>query len=344
MSTIIVSPLRPNEKPAFEVVNLEILVKDSDWLGTFDQIEVWRSRSTPGGPYDELTASSWKPARLPKNGGDIPAAPVTGPAVNIVGESLEFILKEKDSIFIVFTGVDPLPFSQVSTQITAQSAGRLHSYVDSDAHLVVETLEPGTGAALRVVVSNATSILALPLQEPDVLVFGKDARLSLERGANVYRFSDVSGSTEYFYKTRFFNSMTGAVSAFSLPFGTGQVLGIAPQFLVSGFLDLVTSDGKPVVGRRVTLSLSFNGTITDGKLLAGNALSQHTDAFGHVEFNLVRGAKYDLSIAGLNLVKTVSTPLDPTVASFQLVDPDFSEQQDYFRVRVPQVPTLLGNI
>lgn len=344
MSTIVVSPLRSDEKPAFEVVNLEILVKDSDWLDTFNKIEVWRSRSTPSGPYEELTSYAWLPARLPKDGGVRPVIVVAGPLVNIVGKKLEFLLKEKDKVSVVFTGVDPLTFYQVATQITAQSSGLLTAYVDNDAHLVVETLEPGTGAVLRVLVSDAASILALPLQEPDTIVFGKSARIALAQGTNVYNFSDISGSTEYFYKTRFINSSTVAVSEYSLPFGFGQVLGVSPQSLVSGFLDLATADGKPVIGRRVTLSLSFNGTIVDGKLLAGVALSQITDTAGHVEFNLVRGAKYDLAISGLNLVKTITVPTDPAVVSFPLVDPDFSEQQDYFRVRVPQIPTLLGNI
>jgi hypothetical protein len=216
--------------------------------------------------------------------------------------------------------------------------------VDEDAQLVVETMEPGTGVSLRVLPGDATSILALPLQEPDPLVFVKDARIQLAEGSNVYRFSDISGSTQYFYKTRFRSRATGAYSEYSLPFGTGQVLGVDTPYLVSGFLDLATADGKPMTGRRVTLSLSFNGTMVDGKLLVGNALSQHTDAAGHVEFNLVRGARYELSIAGVNLVKTITVPTDQTISSFALIDPDFSEQQDYFRVRVPQIPTLLGNI
>lgn len=343
-STIVVSPLRNNEAPEFEVVNLEILVKDADWLGFFDRIEVWRSRSTASGPYEELTADAWKPARLPSTGGDQPATPVAGSSVNIVGKKLEFVLKEKDTISIVFTGVDPLTYAQCAVQITSQSAGRLHSYVDAAGQMVVETLEPGTGAVLRVVVGDATSILALPLQEPDTTVFGKDARIPLVQGTNVYHFSDISGSTEFFYKTRFVNSSTVAVSEYSLPFGVGQVLGVSPQSLVSGFLDLATADGKPLIGRSVALSLVFNGTLVDGRLLAGVELSQVTDAAGHVEFNLVRGAKYDLAIAGVNLVKTITAPTDPTISSFPLVDPDFSEQQDYFRVRVPQIPTLLGNI
>jgi hypothetical protein len=37
-------------------------------------------------------------------------------------------------------------------------------------------------------------------------------------------------------------------------------------------------------------------------------------------------------------------PTDQAITSFPLLDPDISEQQDYFRVRVPQIPTLLRNV
>ena len=344
MAQIVVSPLKSEEVPAFEVVNLEILVKDSDFEGFFDLIEVWRSRSTASGPYEELTSDFWRPARLPKTGGDAPVAPVSGPSVQLVGKTLELVLKEKDTIVVVFSGTDPLTLQQASVQIAAQSAGRLRSYVDDTVQLVVETLEPGTGAALRVLPGDATSILALPLQSPDDLVFGKDARIQLKLGVNVYRFSDISGSTQFFYKTRFRNRSTSAVSEFSLPFGVGQALGLSTAQLVCGYLDMVDLQGKPLVGREVSLSSQYNGTIVEGKSVTGNPLMKRTDATGHVEFNLVRGMHYDLAVAGANLVKTITVPTDPTVTSFPLLDPDVSEQQDYFRVRIPQIPTLQRNL
>lgn len=340
MSTIVVSPLSANTTPSFEVVNLDILVKNEDFLGYFDLIEVWRSRSNASGPYEELTADAWKPARIPWAGGDMPSTPVTGPLVNISGEILQFQLKEKDTVTILFTGVDPLTYTQVATQIAGQSSGRLRSYVDGNAQLVVETLEPGTGAALRVLVSDAASFLALPLQEPDSLAFGRDARIQLVQDLGTYRFSDISGSTTYFYKTRFRNRSTSAVSEFSLPFGVAQSLGISPANLVCGYLNLVTLDGKPLVGREVSLVSAFSGESVEDRVLAGNALVRATDSEGHVEFTLVRGQKYSLAIAGLNLSKEVVAPTDPAVTSFKLVCPNVGTQDDYFRVRVPEVDVM----
>jgi hypothetical protein len=344
MSNIIISPLRSHMSPAFEAVNLNIVTKDSDFEGLFNLLEVWRSRSTASGPYEELTSDFWRPARLPKNGGDIPESPVSGPSVQIVGKTLELVLKERDTIAVVFSGTDPLTLAQVASQIAAQSAGRLRSYVDGLSHLVIETLEPGTGACLRVIPSDAASILALPLQSPDYLAFGKDARIQVIAGVHSYLFTDLSGSTEFFYKTRFRNSSTIAFSEFSLPFGSGQEVGLNLSQLVCGYVDLVDLQGKPLVGREVSLSSQFNGTVVDGKSVAGNPLMKRTDLAGHVEFTLVRGMQYDLAIAGMNLVKTIVVPTDLTVSSFRLLDPDISEQQDYFRVRVPQIPTLLRNV
>jgi hypothetical protein len=216
--------------------------------------------------------------------------------------------------------------------------------VDTSAQLVIETMEPGTAAALRVLPSEAASTLALPLQPPDDLVFGKDARIALTPGVNLYLFTDGAGSTSFFYRTRFRNRSTGSVSEFSLPFSVGQVVGVNPLNLACGYLDLIDLQGRPLVSREVSLSAQYNGTMVDGKSVLGNALSKLTDAFGHIEFTLVRGMQYELSIAGSNLVKTILVPTDPAITSFPLLDPDISEQQDYFRVRIPQIPTLLSNV
>lgn len=339
MAQIVVSPLRADVAPSFEVVNLDILVKNEDFIGYFDLIEVWRSRGNASGPYEELTADSWKPARLPKGGGDNPATPQVGQEVNIVGKALEFVLKERDTVMVLFTGTDPLTYAGVASQITAQSAGRLRSYVDAGGKLVVETLEPGTGAALRVVPSDAASFLALPMQEPDSLAFGHDARIQLIKDRTTYRFSDISGSTTYFYKTRFRNRSTTAVSEFSLPFGVGQALGVSPANLVVGYLNLVTLDGHPLTGREVSLASPFTGEIVEGRILAGDALVRRTDEAGHVEFTLVRGQKYTVAIAGLNLAKELVAPTDPAVTSFSLICPTAGSQDDYFRVRAVMLPT-----
>jgi hypothetical protein len=337
MSQIVMSTLGPHVQPAFNCVNLEILVQNEDFVGVFDLIEVWRSRGTAGGPYEELTAESWLPARMPRLGG-APSA-VVGPVVDVMGKELEFVLKEKDNVLVVFSSAS-LTLAAAAAQIRAQSLGRLTSHVDEAAQLVVETLEPGTGAALRVLPGDATSILGLPMQEPDSLVFGRDSRIQLLQDVGTYRFSDISGSTAYFYKTRFRKRSTDVVSEFSLPFGVEQSLGISPANLVCGYLNLATLDGKPQVGREVSLSSSFTGETVEGRLLAGNPLLKRTNYEGHVEFNLVRGQKYSLAVAGLNLAKELVAPVDPDISSFPLACPEAGSQDDYFRARIPDVPVM----
>jgi hypothetical protein len=343
-STIRIVPSIYREGLEYTPVNLDIVIKDSDFNGMFDLLEVWRSRSTVGGPYGELTSDSREPARIPFNGGDAPSVPLDGPLVQVVGKELLFILNKKYSVSVLFSGTDPLTTAEAAIQIAAQSMGRLRSYVDSSFKLVVETTESGTGASLEIPSTDAASILGLPITSPDNLVFGKDSRIQLSLGVNEYTFVDFSGSTDFYYKIRFSSRLSGNVGEFSLPFSVGQEVGLSPGNLVLGYLDLVDLQGKPLVGREVSLSSQYNGTLVEGKSVIGNTVSKNTNISGHVDFNLIRGVTYELSISGSNLVKTIIASLDPTVAAFPLLDANMSEQVDYFRVRVPQIPTLLRNV
>ena len=178
------------------------------------------------------------------------------------------------------------------------------------------------------------------MTEPSSLVFGRDARIQMMKDVGTYRFSDISGSTAYYYKTRFRNRSTSAVSEFSLPFGVAESLGISPANLVCGYLNLATLDGRPLVGREVSLSSPFTGETVENRVLAGGALMKRTDREGHVEFNLVRGQKYTLAISGLNLAKEFVAPQEPTITAFPLVCPTVGSQDDYFKVRIPEVPVM----
>jgi hypothetical protein len=340
MSTAVINTLSSDISPHFQVVNLEILVQNVDFVGLFDRIEVWRSRSGASGPFEEVTATQWLCARLPKLAGDPPAVPVVGASVNIVGDVLEFYIKEKTKVSVTFTGTDPLTLSQCSAQIAAQSQGLLSSYVAGDGTLVVQTREPGTAAILRSVTSNAAVILALPTQFPDSLATGRDARIQLTKDVGSYAFADQSGSSHAYYRTRFRNSGSGTTSEFSLPFNVGQAMGVSQANLVTGYLDLVTVDGRPLAYIEVSVHSTFKGDTVEGKLLAGGDVLRSTDATGHVEFILVRGQKYTVGISGTNLVKEVTAPTDAGISSFVLIDPTYGDQDDYFKVRVPDLPTL----
>lgn len=339
MSTIVVSTVAVDEvaTPSTEIVQLQILVKREDYEDLFDQIEVWRSRDSIRGPYEELTADKWRTARIPKLTGDRPSSPVTGRYVTIVGLTLQLKVGETDDLVITFTGVDPLTFAEAAAQITSQGLTKVAAYVDEDGLLVVETTEPGTGAVLRIVGGDAAPLLGLPTEEPDSLAFGRDARIPIKLGTESYLFTDVRGSDAYFYKTRFRNRLSLGVSEFSQPFSLGQAIGISSANIVCGTLDLVDTNGKPLVNREVTVFNRYQGDLVEGKFIAGFGENKLTDASGHVEFTLVRGAHMTVSISGTDIARNIVVPTDSDVTIFGLLDSDISTQDDGFVVQVPDI-------
>lgn len=339
MATVTVSPLLVDEdaESTSEMVQLQILVKEEDWLNLFDQIEVWRSRDTLNGPYEELTAARWLRARIPKTAKDKPSSPVTGPSVVIAGETLQFKVNEQTDYVIAISGVDPISYADIATQIISQGATKLDSYVDTDGVLVVETTEPGTGAILRVVESDGAAIVGLPTEEPESLAYGRDARITLKRDVEEYLFTDIRGASTYWYKTRFRNRLSQAVSEFSQPFSVGQALGISRSNIVCGQLDLVNLDGTPLAYREVSIYGAYQGELVEDKLVAGPAQVRLTDSNGHVEFLLVRGTACTVAIAGTNIVRDIVVPTDTSVSVFGLLDPEASPTDDVFVVQRPDI-------
>lgn len=304
------------------------------WEGLFDRLEVWRSRDTEEGPYEELTGSWWLPAKLPKDIG--PSAVVTGPSYNIVGKKLTFKIDGGTERTVTFTGVDPLSAATLAGQIQTQATGLLESFVDATGRIGIRTVTPGTGASLEILEGDAAALLGLPTEPPDNLAFGLVPRLPLAMGQKTCTFMDVQGETAAFYKTRYRNNMTGAVSEFSVPFTTGQVIGLGPDRMVVGVVDLVDPQGKVLSNREVLLHSDFTGAVIDGKTVAGSSLSKLTDENGHVEFMLVRGTKLTVGIAGTNLARDITVPTDESISIFNLLDPALNGP-DVFRVQVPEL-------
>jgi hypothetical protein len=117
------------------------------------------------------------------------------------------------------------------------------------------------------------------------------------------------------------------------------VLGVGQSNLALGQLDLVDGSGKPVSDRTVFIEVPFSGAVIDDtKVVANQKLSKKTDANGHVEFLLVRGMDITVAIAGTNLIKSLTVPTDSSIETFSLMDPSLSEDNDYFKVRVPDIP------
>ena len=340
MPIVVFGPVIADESDGLEAVSLQITVQDGDEaLVLFDQVEVWRSVTDTAGPFEELTDDSWRAARIPKDATDLSASPPTGQSVVIVGLELELRVDEDDDndITITFTGTDPLTFATCASQIIAQGGGKVTSYVDDDAKLVVATTDVGNGATLRVLESDGAAILGLPFDDVQGFSFGKEARIQLVPGQEVYPFTDVRGSGEYFYRTRFRNRLNGTFSEFSQSFSVQQALGISTSNIICGQLDLAGLDGRPLRNIEVCVYNAFRADIVEGKLIAEGQNSKCTDDDGHVEFFLVRGTRVTVAISGTSIVRDIDVPTDPALATFPLLGKVGGVQDDVFTVQYPDL-------
>lgn len=321
-----------------ELVSLTIFVEDADWFGTFDQIEVHRSRGLSTGPFEPVTSSYWATARVPYHGGDVPVSLVPGPNVDVVDRDLLLLLNETDELEVVFTDPGPgvLTLYEASQQIEGQASGRLIAWVDADAQLVIQTVQPGTGAALRIVGGDAASLLGLETVEPNSLAFGRDAHVALVRGKERYYFIDQRGASDYFYRTRFRSRLDNTVSSFTQPSYAGHPLGVSKENIVCGRLELVGIDGRPLKNILVRVFNRFAPQTVENKLVAGVVVDGLTNEYGLLELNLVRGVEVTVAIDGTSIVRDIMVPTDVSVGVFNLLDPT-AGPDDYWRVREADV-------
>lgn len=318
-----------------QALQLTLLIASSEWEGSFDRLEVWRSRATADGPYDALHDDSWSPARLPV--GFTGAASGSGPSVVLVGKSVSFLVNESVPITVTFTGSDPLNFGQAASQIIAQGQGLLSSFV-SGGTLVVETVQAGVIATLRCTGGDAAPILGLPTQECDGSVaFGRDARILLVHGQTLYGFVDPNGSTAFFYKTRFYNAQRQLWGDFSDPFQGRRSSALPAENLVLCYVDLVDQNGNPAHNVEVLLHTRFGGVQANSRTVTSGSQRLLTDADGHAEALLVRGVEVGVALGGTPLARNVKVPTDPAIQSLNLLAPG-SGSDDLFEVQVPNLP------
>ena len=307
-----------------EPLKIDVLVTDSMWVGLFDRLEFHRSRDGSGGPYSEMTAAGITPAVL---------SFLSRPYV-VNTKVLSLQINESQQVDVTFSGADPIAAATIASQIQAQSSGLLTGAV-SGGLIKISTVQAGANITIRVLSSHAAGVFGLATEEPDSVVFGKNARLTLIQGQNAYSFTDPHGSSDFYYKMRFSNSFNNTVSEFSDPFQAKGVTTLEQSDLITGTIDLVDLSGRAASNVRVLVHNRFNPALIDGKAVASSELQALTDENGHAEFVLARGASVTVAIAGTTIARDITVPTDPALSSFNMLDPSVGGQ-DVFKVVIPE--------
>jgi len=321
--------------PNPERFELDLFVDTGSWEGFFDRLEIWRSRGTELGPYEPLHDDADMPARLPPNMLDALPTGTSGRLAVLSGKKLQFTLDGETIIDITFSGTDPLTYAAAATQIENQSLGRLTAFV-SDKSLIVQTALRGAKVDLQCTGGNAAPLLGLSTTGSDSLAFGRDARIVLQQDTEEYTFIDPHGSREYFYKSRFFDTTTRSVSAFSDPFQGDVFSGLSLDSLCRVYVNLVGMTGEPACRQEVLLYNEFNGYQREGKTVVGGPLRLLTDDAGHAEALIARGSRITVAIGGTPLARDILVPTDTSIESLNLLS-SANGRNDVFTVQVPNL-------
>ena len=292
------------------VISLDVHVDDLDSvLAIFDKIQVWRSVDELGAPtpYAEITAALETKATLDGT--------VQGPW-NLSGTNLVITLNSADPITITFTGSDPLNLPAVAQAINSMIPTLAKEIPTDTGMLRLESPVLGTGSSIQVS-GGAATILGLPTTKTN----GRAARLGLTNPTTDYLFRDFDGTNVLWYKTRYFSSLTGAVSSFSDPRQGNPEVVLDAGLLSKAVVYLADGAGRPIVNRRVIFVPITNKTVTSGGLLYGSLpgvdrLVMSTDEKGNAEINLLRGQTFRVFFEGTSYQREFVVP---DVSQFDLL-------------------------
>lgn len=290
----------------------------SEWEGAYDRMEVWRSRVGEGGPYEPLTAPSWRPAcfTIPEQN-----------AYDVQGKRLDLLVDDRIDVSVTFTGTTPV---SVVNDLFAALPGFLIASFGPPA--IMCTSNVGLAASLKIVGGDAAPLLGLPVGETRR---GLDQHRNLSRERTYYDFIDPTGAETDFYQLRLSNSRVPVGKVY--PPVPGVVRGgLPPEQLIEGEIRWYDGNGRPA--ENVLISLFVPQFCQGGDQLAGlypATVEAKTDRMGYARMRLVRGARMVLSVSGTNMAREIVVPTEGQ--RFDLLDPAISVNSDAYKVQVPNI-------
>lgn len=296
----------------------------------FDKIQIWRS-ATQNGTYFDITEN--------EDTAGVLDGTVAG-SWNLSGQQMTVILNQAPSQTITFTGTNPLPLISVLEQINAAFPGLASEVPTQTGKVRLTSSLVGTQSSVQVT-GAATTTLGLS----NLKVNGKAARLLISPNTEDYLFRDYDGLESYWYKTRFFSSVTGAVSDYSAPRMGGPGTALSGSAVVIGKIALADSTGAPIVGRRIIFVpvspqlVSDGGGNNYGVLPSVDRIIIYTDSNGRAQQALVKNQRLKVFIEGSTFQREFVVP----TADFDILTVASAEPDPLNIMQAPPMPIRVSN-
>ena len=306
-------------KITFEVAEL------ANVLALYDKMQVQRSEDGPPNYADAAFitgASSIRPA--------------------IIGTSEDFTgLLNKVLKLIVDGGAEqswtfdlpgPVDLSNVLAEINANFTG-LTATDDGTGKVKLEGNLAGTAGTLEIGNGSSNSVLGFVT---GTKVNGLDPHITLLPLQTSYQYDDQSGDPDNYYRSRYYNSISGVYSSWSdwIQGTTGAAL--SGSNLIQARIKLARLDGTAWEGAEITIVNIYETLKVEGYGIFGANISKKTDALGTAIFTLIKGTTVDVIIRGTSVIRRITVPTTGT--EFDLLD-DSLVRGDALEIQVPDLPS-----
>lgn len=301
------------------IIELEIEVADvGQVVSLFDRLQVFRSPDEDGDPtpFSLITALESTSATLD---GD-----EEGPW-NLNGLSLSIVIDEADAVTVSFSGSNPFSLATVKGAVHAEAPSLVVGEVPSGTNrLRLVSPSSGTKSVLQAS-GSAASVLGLSTSR----VNGKTASPLLSVNTELYTFTDFDGQPTHWYKARYLNSETGAVSDLSSAFQGGPGTALTSSVLSVGKIAIADATGSPIAGRRIIFVPVSSQVVSDGSgnnygvLPSVDRIITTTDKNGRAVISLVKGQKVKVFIEGTTFQREFVVPnVDFDILTVASTQPD----------------------
>jgi hypothetical protein len=307
------------------VIKIKVYVSELDnVLSLFNKIQVQRSEiGTPFTDAKFITAGLLTPPIL--------LGTVGGPYNLLQGKLFQIKVNGGSTQSITFTSVNPITVSEAAKEFNLTIVGAIMSDNGEGKPKITGSLL-GTAGTLEIMGGAAASILGFILGQKDT---GKDLNIDLLTGVDSYTYDDQSGEASYWYRTRYYDSISGAFSSWSDWIQGTAGSAIPVDNLIIGKLKLADIDGMALVGAKVAIVNVFNPLIVEGFFISGRQKEIETNAMGEAEITLIKGSTIDVILSGTSIIRRIVVPSSGTL--FDLMDPNLV-QDDPFQIQVPDLP------
>ncbi len=286
------------------VIQLFLHVEEPAVISTlYNTIQVWRAPTQEGSPdpFVEITAPYATPAFLDNT--------TLGPW-DLDGLTLGIALDGGASRNITFSSASPMALAEVITSINNIIPGLCTEAGVNTGLIRLTSAVSGTNSSIQVQPSIATTRLGFSTIKTN----GKNARILISSTAEEYEFVDYDGLDSFWYRTRFYHNITGALSDFSdAQRGTAPAV-IPSSSLLHCFVYLADGAGNPIVNRRIMLvpmgqvQITNDDNQTYSILSSVDRITMITNEVGYAEESLVRGQRFKIFIEGTPFEKEVIIP------------------------------------